>query len=309
MPRKARLIVPGAVHHVMSRGIDARPIFRHEKDKYKLLSLIEKNIQKSGYLLYAWSFMDNHYHLALRINNYSFKKFMGAINGPYAQYFRKKLKTRGSLFQDRPKTIVCQDQNYLQELIRYIHLNPIRAGQIKSLSRLATYKWTGHSVLMGKNILDFQNCVDILRRFSRNTSVARKAYEQFCLQGVDSENDDFTLQMMKINRDIQDNQDTGSFVIGNPEFVKKVLNEAEEIKQRLSRASVDGITIENIAAEICKQEGVEIRDLLRKGRANKLAQVKASIASVAHQKYQIPVVQIASYFNVSPPAVSYLLRS
>jgi len=162
---------------------------------------------------------------------------------------------------------------------------------------------------MGKNILDFQNCVDILRRFSRNTSVARKAYEQFCLQGVDSENDDFTLQMMKINRDIQDNQDTGSFVIGNPEFVKKVLNEAEEIKQRLSRASVDGITIENIAAEICKQEGVEIRDLLRKGRANKLAQVKASIASVAHQKYQIPVVQIASYFNVSPPAVSYLLRS
>jgi len=307
MPRKARIIVPGAVHHVMSRGIDGRPIFRSEKDREKLLLLIEKNIVKSGYLLYAWSFMENHYHLVLRINNYPFKKFAGAINGPYAQYYRTHIETRGSLFQDRPKTVVCQDQNYLQELIRYVHLNPVRAGVIKSLSRLRTYKWTGHSVLWGRQIFVAQNCEDVLRKFSSKVESARIAYEEFCREGLKNEDDSFSEKLAKVNREVEDSQDGACFVIGNSKFIQKVLKEKKEIGNRIGKAAREGVTIDDIAKEVCTSLSVEKKDLFRKTRLGPKAEAKKTVALIAHREYQIPVVQIARYFNVSSQAVSYLL--
>jgi REP element-mobilizing transposase RayT len=179
MLRKARITIPEHVHHVMSRRMEARPIFRSHSDRELLKSLIGKNIDKSGYLLYAWCFMDNHYHLVVRINNYPLAMFMRSINGPYAQYFRKRIKTRGYLFQDRYKSIVCQDQNYLQELVRYVHLNPVRGGICETIRSLRNYKWCGHSVVMGLQTWNTQNCSDVLKRFGKNIESSRINYELF----------------------------------------------------------------------------------------------------------------------------------
>lgn len=101
--------------------------------------------------------MDNHYHLILRINEFPLGEFMRLLNGVYAQYFRKETKMRGYLFQDRYKSIVTQDQHYIEEMVRYVHLNPLRAGICTDLEELNKYKWCGHSVVMGESKWDVQN--------------------------------------------------------------------------------------------------------------------------------------------------------
>jgi REP element-mobilizing transposase RayT len=193
MPRKARITVPGAVHHIMSRGIEGCPIFHNEDDRWFFKALLEKNIIKSGFLLYAWCLMDNHYHLLIRMNEYSLGRFMGLLNGPYAQYFRKNMRMRGYLFQDRYKSIVTQDQHYIEELVRYVHLNPVRAGICSNLDSLKKYLWCGHSVVMGAEQWKAQNVNDVLLRFDKNPVFARKKYLQFLQEGISTEPDIYRL--------------------------------------------------------------------------------------------------------------------
>jgi len=113
MPRKARITVTGAIHHIMSRGIEGRPIFRDVQDRRIFFANLESQLGKTGYLLYAWCLMENHYHLLIRVNEYPLGSFMRVLNSRYAQYFRKKSGTRRYLFQDRYKSIVTQDQHHI----------------------------------------------------------------------------------------------------------------------------------------------------------------------------------------------------
>ena len=150
MPRKPRLSVPGALHHVMARGIEGRPIFKSDEDRLKFLSLLAHGIAKSGFKCYAWVLMENHYHLLLRANEMPLSSFMRPLNSRYAHWFRKKSQSRGYLFQDRFKSIATQDQGYIEQLVRYIHLNPLRAGICRTIAELDRYPWSGHSALVGK---------------------------------------------------------------------------------------------------------------------------------------------------------------
>ena len=310
MPRKARITVPGHVHHVMTRGIEARSIFRSDSDREILKSLIGKNIEKSGYLLYAWCFMDNHYHLVIRINNYPLALFMRSINGPYAQYFRKRIKTRGYLFQDRYKSIVCQDQNYLQELVRYVHLNPVRGGICKTVASLKKYKWCGHSVLMGVENWGIQNCADVLNRFNRNHSTARIKYEQFVKDGIDKRDDlqPTLYDIKKANNEIENQHDLSCWVIGNHDYVKQVLKQQEQIRKRLSRGVVEGVSLDSIASDVCKKLGVNKADIFKKSRNNKNSNARKITSYIAYRKYQIPVVKIAQFFKITSSSVSNMLE-
>jgi len=110
MPRKARITVAGAIHHIMSRGIEGKKIFSDDEDRHFFLNHLETLLSKTGYLLYAWCLMENHYHFLIRVNDYPLGAFMRVLNGRYGQYFRKKSGTRGYLFQDRYKSIVTDER-------------------------------------------------------------------------------------------------------------------------------------------------------------------------------------------------------
>jgi REP element-mobilizing transposase RayT len=112
MPRKARIIIAGAVHHSMSRGIEGKQIFLDDEGRRIFLDALQNLLEKTDFLLYAWCLIDNHYHLLIRVNEYPLGSFMRVLNGTYAQYFRKKGGTRGYLFQDRYKFFVTQYQYY-----------------------------------------------------------------------------------------------------------------------------------------------------------------------------------------------------
>ena len=188
MPRQARIDYPGALHHVIVRGIEGKYILKEEYDKKELYTRLKDVLEKSNLQIYAWSMMSNHFHLAVQTGKTSLSVFMRRLLTGYAVNYNKRHKRRGYLFQNRYKSIVCDRDEYLLPLIRYIHLNPVKADMI-TYGRLKNYKWTGHMELMdgGEKGLIKRN--EVLEFFGRTEGKAKSAYEEFIKEGLNSKED------------------------------------------------------------------------------------------------------------------------
>jgi len=162
MPRQPRLDAPGLLQHVMARGIERRKIFHDDKDRKSFLErfagILEETqmqcyvypVKCEAYFSGAWALIPNHFHLLLRTGPTPLSKVMRRLMTGYAVTFNIRHKRSGHLFQNRYKSVVCEEDAYLLELIRYIHLNPLRAGLVKDLQELDKYHWTGHSAILGR---------------------------------------------------------------------------------------------------------------------------------------------------------------
>ncbi len=150
MPRLARLDAPGLLQHVMARGIERREIFKDDKDRKSFLERLATILEETQTQCYAWALIPNHFHLLLRTGQTPLSKVMRRLMTGYAVTFNRRHKRSGHLFQNRYKSIVCEEDPYLLELIRYIHLNPLRAGLVKDLRELDRYRWCGHSAILSR---------------------------------------------------------------------------------------------------------------------------------------------------------------
>jgi REP element-mobilizing transposase RayT len=119
------------LHHVIGRGIELLKIFRNEGDKKDFVSRVADLCQAGFWIVYAWALMGSHFHLLVRTGNRPLAKSMRKLLTGYVVNFNRRHKRYGHLFQNRYKSIVCEDDPYLLELTRYIHLNPVRAGSLK----------------------------------------------------------------------------------------------------------------------------------------------------------------------------------
>jgi REP element-mobilizing transposase RayT len=117
----------------MARGIDQTNIFVDDADRAKFLGIVEELVFKTGTKIPAWSIMDNHYHLLILSGPLGLPAFMRKLMTRYAVYFNKRRHRAGHLFQNRYKSVVCEEEPYFLELVRYIHLNPLRAGMSQVL--------------------------------------------------------------------------------------------------------------------------------------------------------------------------------
>src|SRR4030042_2418367 len=167
MPRKARLDTPGTLHHVMIRGLDRRRIFWDDEDRRDFLSRVVQLVKKSGDRIVAWTLMENHVHFLRFSGPLGLPAFMRRLLTGYAGCFNRRHRRIGHLFQNRYKSIVCEEEVYLLELVRYIHLNPLRASVVKTLGELDVYPWSGHCVLVGKKRNDWQGGDYVLRPFGK----------------------------------------------------------------------------------------------------------------------------------------------
>ena len=220
MPRQARLDAPGLLQHIMARGIERREIFKDDQERQSFLERFAVILEETQTQCYAWALIPNHFHLLLRTGQTPLSKVMRRLMTGYAVTFNKRHKRSGHLFQNRYKSIVCEKDPYLLELIRYIHLNPLRAGLVNDLKKLDKYPWTGHSAIMGKrknSLVPFPssknrftplNCSegaskgiqlgpekpekyltektieDVLLHFGDTIKVARRRYRQFVKNGI-----------------------------------------------------------------------------------------------------------------------------
>lgn len=150
MPRPPRLDAPGVTHHVTIRGIDGRDIFGDDRDRLEFLRRLHSERADAGFACLAWALMSNHVHLILRTGSVPLSKYMQRLNGGYAIAFNRRHLRRGYLLQDRFHSSVIDDDAYLSVAVRYVFLNPVRAGLVRSVAALSSFPWTGYSELTGK---------------------------------------------------------------------------------------------------------------------------------------------------------------
>ncbi len=136
MPRQSRLDFSGALHHIMGRGIERRAIFAGDEDRDDFLARLETLVKKESLFVYAWALMPNHFHLLVRTTKTPLSHAMRKLMSGYAGYFNRHHRRVGHVFQNRFKSILCEEETYFLELVRYIHLNPVRAGLVKSMDGL-----------------------------------------------------------------------------------------------------------------------------------------------------------------------------
>ncbi len=184
MPRKGRIDAPGALHHVIVRGIGRGKIFRSDYDRRNFLNRLGKLIPETQTDCFAWALIPNHVHLLLRTGSISVSVLMSRLLTGYAVWFNKKYRRHGQLFQNRYKSILCQEDPYLKELVRYIHLNPLRAGLVEDMKKLDKHPWCGHSVLMNKTKEAWQNVDYVYGLFSEKRRLARTRYRVFVEKGI-----------------------------------------------------------------------------------------------------------------------------
>jgi putative transposase len=176
MPRGPRLDAPDTLHPVMVRGIESRAIFRDDQDREDFLRRLGTVAGVPDLTLYAWVLVPNHRHLLVRIGATPLARAMRSLLNGYAGAFNRRHRRRGHLFQNRYKSIVVEDEPCRLELVRYLHLNPLRA--------LDRYPYAGHAVLLGHRRCPGQDTRRVLGRCGARPARARLAYRAVVADGI-----------------------------------------------------------------------------------------------------------------------------
>ena len=184
MPRMSRLDTPGLLHHIIIRGIERRKIFNDNKDREDFIERLSILLPKTKTQCYAWAFMTNHAQFLFRSGPAGISALMRRLLTGYAVYYNRRHRRHGQLFQNRYKSIICQEDAYLQELARYIHLNPLRAKIVDDLSQLDRYAYGGHSALIGNKKREWQDTEFVLGFFGKKASEAQRNYRAYVKKGI-----------------------------------------------------------------------------------------------------------------------------
>jgi REP element-mobilizing transposase RayT len=168
----------------MVRGIERRPLVRDDPDRADFVARLAALVEARALTVYAWALLPNHAHLLVRTGMRPLARSMRSLLTGYAGTFNRRHKRRGHLFQNRYKSIVVEEDPYLLELVRYLHLNPLRAQVVKDFRTLARYPWTGHSALLGTVPRPWQETRTILTQFGPTPARARRAYRAFVAAGI-----------------------------------------------------------------------------------------------------------------------------
>jgi putative transposase len=258
MPRQARIDIPGSLHHIICRGIERRDIFCDDVDRDNFVSRLVEITTITSTLCFAWALIQNHLHLLLQTGLIPISTLMQKLLSGYATTFNLRHNRHGYLFQNRYKSIMCQEETYLLELVRYIHLNPLRAGIVSSLDSLRDYRYSGHSCILGRNnnLESWMPTKDILEHFGQHQAQSRKAYETFVRDGIaKGPRSDLTggglLRSTGGWRELHSAKEAGIFlksderILGDSDFVEFALSASKEDFERKS-----------ISFEQCRFKGI-----------------------------------------------------
>lgn len=319
MPRRARIDAPGALHHIIVRGIDRTAIFRDDTDCENLFARLSRLLIESSTPCLAWALMSNHVHMLMRTGHVPISTLMRRLLTGYAQQFNRRHRRHGVLFQNRYKSILCEEDAYLRELVRYIHLNPLRAGTVLDIKSLRVYSRCGHSALMGKVGREWQDTDYVLRLFGGRLRQARTAYERFVAEGVDQGRRPELVGGGLIRSSggwsaIKALRNSGmrimgdERILGSGQFVQSVIEQAREQYEKKTLARVRGLTLETLSERVAKQLGLAPADVCRAGRQRTIARARAIISLLAIEYLGISGREVSLRLNLSPSAVSKLMQ-
>ena len=315
MARKARIDAPGALHHIIVRGIERKKIFRSDYDRKNFLNRLNNLIPETQTECFAWVLIPNHVHLLLKTGLIPVSVLMSRLLTGYAVWFNKKYRRHGQLFQNRYKSILCQEDIYLKELVRYIHLNPLRAGLVEDMKSLDKYKWCGHSVLMNKASEEWQNIDYVYKLFSGKKRLAIKGYRAFIEKGISAgKRQDLTggglLRSIGGWSVLKDFRKAGirvkgdERILGDSDFVENVLKAAEEEFEQKYELRAKGYDFNRVIQRVAEVMGMEIEQVKAFGKSPLTVKARSLLCFWAHRKLGMTTIEIGKKLNICQSAVS-----
>jgi REP element-mobilizing transposase RayT len=319
MPRGARLDAPGTLHHVMIRGIEKGLIVKDDEDRKHFVSRMGSLAKETGTAVYAWALMSNHAHILLRSGRTGMPGFMRRLLTGYASAYNRRHKRYGHVFQNRYKSIVCEEDPYFQKLVCYIHLNPLRAGLVHTLEELDSYPWCGHSVVMNRLGNDWQDREYVLEYFGKTEGRARKAYYAFVAeQSRQARQPELTggglIRSMGGWSVVKGQRKQGEWelgderILGSGAFVQQMLYQAQgAVKYQInSRDSIKTVKQELTAA--CKEAGIAVGLLQSGSRRQPLPKVRKKLAEGFVEEHGLTLAETARQLGVSTSAIAKMLK-
>jgi putative transposase len=315
MPRKARIDATGAFHHIIIRGIEGRKIFRDDRDRNNFLGRLGDLILSTQTRCFAWALLHNHAHFLLQTGSIPIAGLMRRLLTGYAVSFNLKHHRHGHLFQNRYKSILCQEDLYLRELVRYIHLNPLRAGLVFDLSALDRYPWCGHSAVMGNVEREWQSIEYVLGFFGKAKNNARKGYRTFIEKGVAQGKRpelvggglirsmggwDHVVEMRRENAFMKSDER----ILGDADFVERVLREAEDRLDRRYLAKAQGLDFEKIVRRVADAMSIEPSEVLSRTKTGRSVQARGLLCFWLNSDAGLNKADIARKLGISHSAVS-----
>ena len=319
MPRKARIDAAGALHHIIVRGIERRKIFWDDADRdafVKRLGLVLKETQTD---CFAWALIPNHAHLLLRTGLTPISGVMRRLLTGYAVQFNRRHGRHGHLFQNRYKSILCQEDPYLMELVRYIHLNPLRAKLVADYESLKGFRYAGHCALIGKCPNDWQNTNYILSLFGRKTAEARLSYRKFVEKGVsDGKKPELVggglirslggWAAAKAMRGDVERIKGDERILGDGNFVQSVLENCRQELDRRYRYQARGYDFDWLVGQVATLLSLDHGVVTRRGRYPDTVEARSVLCYWAARELGISTLELSRRLGISQPTASQSVK-
>lgn len=318
MPRQARLDAPGTLHHVIVRGIERREIVRDDQDRAAFVARMGAVATATQTIIYAWALLPNHAHLLLRSGPQGLPTFMRRVLTGYATRYNRRHRRHGHLFQNRYKSIVCEEDAYFRELVRYIHLNPVRVKLVAGLAQLARYPWSGHAGVVGRVDHAWQDRQYVLSWFGRDRATAIATYRRYMQEGIPQGRRpelvggglirslggwaEVRAMRRRGQRALADAR-----ILGREDFVARMLEAADErltpepVRAQRHREAT------RLVHTLCRREDIRVEELQAGSRRKPVAEVRARIAVHLVTRLGLPLAEAARHLGVSTSGIAKVI--
>jgi putative transposase len=315
MPRHARLDAPGTLHHVIVRGIEQRKIVSDDRDRENFVSRMATIASETDTRIYAWALMINHAHIFLRSSPSGLPQYMRRLLTGYAISYNRRHRRHGHLFQNRYKSIVCEEDRYFKQLVRYIHLNPLRARLVESFAKLNNYRWCGHAVVLGREKNDWQDRVYVLKWFGAKEAEAKKAYGEFVQKGINQGHRSDLVggglirsaggwSAVRAMRRLGVREKSDERILGSGDFVKQLIEQSDATRKEQFSVLERSQQVAMLIDRVCKKEKVSVTALKSGSRRQNVSKARSQLAKQLVEEYGLSLTQTGRQLGVSPSAIA-----
>ena len=290
MARLPRLELEGGLYHVITRGNNRQRIFHDSADYQKFLALLRSQKQRLPFFLYAYCLMSNHVHLLIERQTDPVGRIMHRMLTGYSQYYNRKHRKVGHVLQGRHQSILCQTDQYLSELVRYIHLNPVRA---KMVNRPEQYEFSSHRTYLGLEPSEIVDADSVLRHFGAKKQVARKHFAQFVMAGK------------KLGHQKEFYQATEQRVLGTEEFVDATIHPIGQVplKRRSALRSTPAFDPAALIAAVEHSSGLHRSAFCGPAKNSVIVRVKGGLIIVGKEA-GASITRLSQITNMSTSTIS-----
>ena len=290
MARKPRVEFAGAFYHVIVRGNQRRKIFYDDQDRLSYLQRLDYYRERYGFTLCAYVLMPNHIHLLLETGKDPLSTIMQGLQSSYTQMYNRRHRTVGHLFQGRYKAILCDQDQYLLELVRYIHLNPAR---MRSALDPWKYRWSSHQAYRGGKTAVTVQTTMVLGQLGKGIGAARRTYLQYMEEGLGTGHEEKYYQT------------ADQRFLGDEHFIEEIASRA---KDKEVRPGGPRVSFERLQAAIAKECGIDREALIGSGRRGEWVRGRRQLVYLARQWAKMTTRELGERLKRDASMISRLSR-